>query len=100
LYEEAKRLDVEGRSKMSKPQLREAVRRRRGRSGRRSTAKAHPVHVQAFLEGVGYPTDKQKLVREAKNQGADREVRDTLDRLPRRRFESPTEVSEAIGKLG
>jgi Protein of unknown function (DUF2795) len=89
---------------MSKAQLREAVRRRRGRaggqSGRRSSAKAHPVHVQAFLEGVGYPTDKQKLVSEAKSQGADREVRDTLERLPRKRFESPTEVSEAIGQLG
>ena len=88
---------------MSKAQLRAAVRRRRGRSsGRsgRSTSKAHPVHVQAFLEGVGYPTDKQKLVREAKSQGADRKVRDTLERLPRRRFESPTEVSEAIGQLG
>jgi Protein of unknown function (DUF2795) len=101
LYEEAKRLDIEGRSNMTKARLREAVRRRRSRSaGRRSTSKAHPVHVQAFLEGVGYPTDKQKLVNDAKSQGADREVRDTLERLPRRRFKSPTEVSEAIGRLG
>jgi uncharacterized protein DUF2795 len=102
LYEQAKRLGIEGRSKMSKAQLSRAVERHRGRSGtgRRPSKKASPFDVQAFLEGVGYPARKRKLLREAENQGAGRDVRATLRRLPNDQFDSPTEVSEAIGRLG
>jgi hypothetical protein len=102
LYEQAKRLGIEGRSKMNKTQLARAVGRRRGRSsaGGSSRAKANPFDVQSFLEGVGYPTRKQRLLREAESQGADRKVRATLRRLPDKSFDSPTEVSEAIGRLG
>jgi hypothetical protein len=96
LYEEARRFGIEGRSKMNKTQLARAVGRRRGRSQK----KANPFDVQAFLEGVGYPTGRQRLLREAESQGADQEVRSTLRRLPDKSFESPTEVSQAIGKLG
>jgi len=104
LYEEAKRLGIDGRSRMDKAQLSRAVSRRRGTSTSsrrsRSRAKANPVEVQAFLEGVGYPTEKRRLLREAEKQGAGREVRATLRRLPDTKFDSPTDVSEAIGKLG
>jgi Protein of unknown function (DUF2795) len=48
----------------------------------------------------GYPTRKDRLVQEARSRGASRDVRETLERLPERRFASPTEVSEAIGSLG
>ena len=102
LYTQAKRLGIDGRSKMNKAQLVRAVARRRPASsagGRRSRAKATPVEVQAFLEGVGYPVGKRQLVREAETKGAGREVRATLKRLPDKRFGSPTEVSKAIGKL-
>lgn len=115
LYEQAKRLGIEGRSKMNKAQLKRAVGRRRGRSGStprsRSTStqrrgqparrrgKANPVQVQAFLEGVSYPTRKGDLLSEAERKGASRTVRSTLERLPEERFEGPTEVSEAVGKL-
>jgi hypothetical protein len=102
LYEQAKKLDIEGRSKMTKPELARAVNRRRGQAQRRPTgsrAKANPVSVQAFLEGVGYPTEKRRLLREAESQRASRDVRATLRRLPDKKFNSPTEVSKAIGKL-
>jgi hypothetical protein len=119
LYEQAKRLDIEGRSKMNKSQLARAIggkrggasaratsrgkaktsQSRRGRSSGSRQAKANPVEVQAFLDGVSYPTRKGDLVREAERSGARREVRSTLERLPEERFGSPTEVSEAIGKL-
>jgi uncharacterized protein (TIGR02271 family) len=102
LYQQAKQLGIEGRSKMSKAELARAVGQRRGRStgGGRAKAKANPVSVQAFLEGVGYPMRKGQLLREAESQGAGREVRATLRRLPDKNFASPTEVSEAIGRLG
>jgi Protein of unknown function (DUF2795)/Rho termination factor, N-terminal domain len=99
LYDEAKKLGIEGRSKMSKAELARAIERHRGASASGSSAKANPVEVQKFLEGVGYPTGKRDLVKEAKDQGASAEVRKTLERLPDKRFKTPTDVSEAIGKL-
>jgi hypothetical protein len=105
LYKQARRLGIEGRSKMDKAQLARAVGRRQSPStgrrspGRRSEARSHPVEVQSFLEGVGYPTRKERLVEEARSQGASRDVRETIERLPEKQFDSPTEVSEAIGSL-
>jgi len=102
LYEQAKKLDIDGRSKMSKLELSRAVNRRRGQASRKagsSKTTANPVQVQSFLEGVGYPTEKRRLLREAENKRASREVRATLRRLPDKKFKSPTEVSKAIGKL-
>jgi hypothetical protein len=115
LYEQAKRLDIDGRSKMSKAELKRAVGRRSGQSAstqrRGSTSsqsgsrasggrgKANPVEVQTFLEGVSYPTRKGDLLREAERQGASKNVRSTLEQLPEERFADPTEVSEAVGKL-
>lgn len=73
----------------------------RSQGGQRSAsgAKASPVEVQKFLEAVQYPVGKQELVDAAVRQGADERVRSTLERLPRKRFQGPTEVSEAIGTL-
>jgi Protein of unknown function (DUF2795) len=102
LYKEARKLDIPGRSKMSKAQLSRAVSRRKQSSGRASSgkAKATPVAVQSFLEGVGYPTGKRQLLREAESRRASRDVRTTLRRLPDKQFKSPTDVSKAIGRLG
>jgi hypothetical protein len=97
LYEEAQKLGIEGRSKMNKEQLKRAVGRRRGGAAGKGEM-ANPVEVQKFLEGVGYPTRKRELVTAAESQGANRRVRSALERLPERRsFESPAEVSEALG---
>jgi hypothetical protein len=107
LYVQAKRLDIPGRSKMDKTQLKRAISRRAGRSagtspGRsrsgRSRGKANPVEVQSFLDGVSYPTRKGDLLRAAESSGAGPKVRDALARLPEKRFDNPTEVSEAVGK--
>jgi Protein of unknown function (DUF2795) len=106
LYQQARRMGIEGRSKMSKAQLARAVGRRqqpssggRTSSQSRSRSPAHPVEVQRFLDGVGYPTRKDRLVQEARSRGASRDVRETIERLPERQFDSPTEVSEAIGSM-
>jgi hypothetical protein len=100
LYEEAKRLGVEGRSKMNKAQLERAVARSRGRTPSRTrVGKANPYEVQTFLEAVGYPASKRELVKEASERGAHARVRSTLDRLPEEDFDSPAAVSKAIGRL-
>jgi hypothetical protein len=59
----------------------------------------NPIQVQKFLGGVSYPASKETLIERAESQGADDEVRDTLERLPDQEFNSPNDVSEAIGKL-
>lgn len=101
LYNQAKRLGIEGRSKMNKRGLAQAVSRAKSRQagGGPKAKKANPVDVQKFLDGVSYPTRKGDLLREAEKSRASAKVRSTLERLPDKRFKAPTEVSEAIGRL-
>jgi hypothetical protein len=99
LYEQARRLGIEGRSKMNKAQLERAVAQQRGRSGSKGAGKANPFEVQKFLEAVGYPASKRELLREAKERGAHTSVRSTLEQLPDRQFDTPAALSEAIGRL-
>ena len=66
---------------------------------RLQTEKASPVHAQAFLDGVEYPVGKDDLLELAEQHRAGPEVKATLERLPDRRFEDPTDISRAIGEL-
>ncbi len=59
----------------------------------------NPIQLQKHLSGVDYPASKQDLVQHAKQRGADQEAIQTLESLPRDRFNSPNDVSEAIGDL-
>ena len=59
----------------------------------------NPIQLQKFLGGVDYPAKKQKLLDHAKRSGADDMVIKTLRSLPRNDFNSPNDVSEAIGDL-
>ena len=92
LYVDASRLGVKGRSTMTKEELGDELERLR-------TEKASPIQVQAFLEDVRYPADRDDLLAEAEKHRAGADVRATLERLPDRRFEGPTDVSRAIGEL-
>ncbi len=98
LYAEARRLGIEGRSKMNKRELARALDEQGGGPSSRA-GRANPIEVQKFLEGVDYPTRKADLVREAERQGADASVRSTLERIRDEKFDSPADVSEAIGRL-
>ena len=62
-------------------------------------AKVNPIQIQKALKGVNYPARKDDLLRNAEEQGADEDVRSTLERLPEQEYETPADVSEAIGKL-
>jgi hypothetical protein len=59
----------------------------------------NPIQVQKFLGGLDYPTDKNSIVERARQRGADNDVIQTLQSLPRDDFNSPNDVSEAIGQL-
>lgn len=60
----------------------------------------NPVQVQKFLDGVDYPASKDDLVNTARNEGADDRVIEALDRLPDQQFNSPVDVSQALGDMG
>jgi Protein of unknown function (DUF2795) len=92
LYAEAGRLGVTGRSTMTKDELGDELERLQ-------SEKATPLQVQTFLEGVQYPLDRDDLLREVQARRAAAEVRATIERLPNRRFDDPTDVSRAIGEL-
>jgi hypothetical protein len=57
------------------------------------------VQVQKFLGGMDYPARKQDLVKRAEQEGADEDVRSTLEQLPDQNYETPADVSQAIGKV-
>jgi len=59
----------------------------------------NPIQVQKFLGGIDYPIGKQDLLEHARSKGADDVVMSTLEQLPFDEFNSPNDVSEAIGKL-
>lgn len=58
----------------------------------------NPIQVQKFLKGVDYPASKQDLIDNAKNLGADENVCSSLEQLPDEDFQTPADVSQAIGK--
>jgi hypothetical protein len=62
-------------------------------------AHANPVQVEKFLRGINYPCSKQNLLSTAKKEGADQNVMNLLQKLPDKKYGSPVDVSEAIGKL-
>ncbi|WP_239075754.1 DUF2795 domain-containing protein [Planosporangium flavigriseum] len=57
------------------------------------------MQLQKFLKGIDYPADKNTLLQRARENGADDNVVRTLEQLPRDRFNSPNDVSEAVGQL-
>lgn len=61
--------------------------------------KANPIQVQKFLSGMDYPASKEEVVKHAKSKGADENIMRTLEQLPDEDFETPTDVSKAIGQI-
>ena len=62
-------------------------------------AHVNPIQVQKYLKGVDYPAKKDDLLAQAQSLGADDNVRQTLEQLPDEEFQTPAEVSQAIGHL-
>lgn len=59
----------------------------------------NPIQLQKFLKGVDYPASKSALIENAKNLGADENVCGSLEQLPEEDYQTPAEVSQALGKL-
>lgn len=62
-------------------------------------AQTNPVQIQKYLKGVDYPCSKEELVEKARDEGADEQILETLEDMPMDKFNSPNDVSQAIGQL-
>lgn len=59
----------------------------------------NPIQIQKYLKDVDYPVRKDELIRRAEEHGADKNIRETLERLKEEEFKTPTEVSQAISRV-
>jgi hypothetical protein len=59
----------------------------------------NPIQLQKYLKGVDYPASKADLLKAAEGEGADDNVRSTLQKLPDETFQTPADVSQAVGKI-
>lgn len=62
-------------------------------------AKINPIQLQKHLKDVDYPASKEELIEHAKQQGADDNAISVLEQLPDQEYDSPTDVSEAVGDI-
>lgn len=62
-------------------------------------SKTNPIQVQKLLKGLDYPASKDQIVGHAEQSGGDRNALDTLRKLPDQQYQTPAEVSEAMGKI-
>lgn len=61
-------------------------------------AKVNPIQLQKHLKGVDYPASKENLINHAKQNGADEDALSALEQLPDEKYETPTDVSKAVGE--
>lgn len=57
-----------------------------------------PANVTHHLKGIDFPAEKPDLVKHAKQQGADREVLDAIEKMPDGRYETMADVMKGFGK--
>ena len=62
-------------------------------------AKVSPVQAEVPGRARVYPTSKQNIAKKAEEEGADENIRSTLEQLPDQNYETPADVSKAIGEL-
>ena len=61
-------------------------------------AKVNPIQLQKHLKGMDYPASKEDLIEHAKKNGADENALAALEDLPDEQYETPADVSKAIGE--
>lgn len=53
--------------------------------------------IQKYLSGINFPVEKQELIEQVRQQDPPQEVMSTLEKLDDGEYNSPADVSEAIG---
>ena len=60
---------------------------------------ANPAEVERYLKGINYPAKKDELIKHAQQQGANQDVIEVLKEMRDQNFNSPVEVSKAVGEI-
>ncbi|MCK9486451.1 MAG: DUF2795 domain-containing protein [Dehalococcoidia bacterium] len=58
----------------------------------------NPAQLQQYLGDINFPVEKQQLIDHAQQRGAGEQALQALRGLPNQRFNSPTEVSQAMSQ--
>ncbi len=58
-----------------------------------------PAYVEKYIKGIKFPASKQELIEQAESNNAGDDVLNILDNVPDKQFNSPIEISIAIGKM-
>lgn len=61
--------------------------------------KVSPAQVEKYIKGIKFPASKQELLQQAESNNANDDVLDILENVPDKKFNSPIEISIAIGKM-
>ncbi|MFL5252543.1 MAG: DUF2795 domain-containing protein [Rhodopila sp.] len=57
-----------------------------------------PANITHYLKGMDFPASKQDLEKRAKDNGAEKEVLETIHGMPDGKFENMADVMKAYGK--
>ncbi len=58
-----------------------------------------PAQVEKFIKGIKFPASKQQLIEQAEGNNANDDVLNILENVPDKQFNSPVDISKAIGKM-
>jgi hypothetical protein len=62
-------------------------------------SKPNPIEIQKYLEGIDFPATKDDIIETAQNNDANQEIFDILEKLPKKDYHSPTDISQEIGRM-
>lgn len=57
-----------------------------------------PANVATYLKGIDYPANKQDLLRHARQNGAEQDVVDVLERMPEQQYLNMADVMKGYGE--
>jgi uncharacterized protein DUF2795 len=58
-----------------------------------------PANVTHHLKGIHFPAKKQDLIKQAKHNGAEKDIMDVLNGMEEQEFASIAEVMKAVGEV-
>jgi hypothetical protein len=58
-----------------------------------------PINVARYLSGIDFPVGKQDLIHHTKQNQADQEVLDVLDKMPDQEYKSMKDVMKGVGQV-
>ncbi len=61
--------------------------------------KVSPAQVEYYLKGISFPANKKDIIQQAEDNGADKPVLNILESLRDKEYNSPIDISKAIGKM-